>query len=248
MIRGKIQMQRMEIPVHLQLTFTSVEQGFWRRPCSCLCCVYYICIRYFVEAAFLSLLIYQNKYLKSTRGADLDVEDCQTTEKQIQVSSFHFQWFFFIILMLRRFSRKKKDILSLSQSPNRRCIASVGSSGHGRVWVIVSSTPKASFRCRQDHTVSWPTSSGFQQFSGYITVDNNKNEGALFYCFVEVEIDPASKPLALWLNRGLKDKILSYIPAFWFLASLVGPGCSSLGVGAFSENGAFNYTKCWYPG
>ncbi|XP_073130469.1 serine carboxypeptidase-like 45 isoform X2 [Henckelia pumila] len=59
---------------------------------------------------------------------------------------------------------------------------------------------------------------GFQHFSGYVTVDREK-ERALFYYFVEAEIDPASKPLVLWLNGG--------------------PGCSSLGVGAFSENGPF---------
>ncbi|KAL9258189.1 Serine carboxypeptidase-like 45-like protein [Drosera capensis] len=59
---------------------------------------------------------------------------------------------------------------------------------------------------------------GFQQFSGYVTLDSTKHK-ALFYYFVEVEIDPASKPLVLWLNGG--------------------PGCSSLGVGAFSENGPF---------
>lgn len=59
---------------------------------------------------------------------------------------------------------------------------------------------------------------GFQQFSGYVTVDDKKGK-ALFYYFVEAEIDCASKPLVLWLNGG--------------------PGCSSLGVGAFSENGPF---------
>ncbi|GFY99923.1 serine carboxypeptidase-like 46 [Actinidia rufa] len=58
----------------------------------------------------------------------------------------------------------------------------------------------------------------YQQFSGYVTVDEKKQR-ALFYYFVEAEIDPASKPLVLWLNGG--------------------PGCSSLGVGAFSENGPF---------
>ncbi|KAJ6339488.1 hypothetical protein OIU77_007447 [Salix suchowensis] len=57
---------------------------------------------------------------------------------------------------------------------------------------------------------------GFQQFSGYVTVDNHR---ALFYYFVEAETDPESKPLVLWLNGG--------------------PGCSSLGLGAFSENGPF---------
>ncbi|CAL9040396.1 serine carboxypeptidase-like 45 [Musa acuminata AAA Group] len=58
----------------------------------------------------------------------------------------------------------------------------------------------------------------FQQFSGYITVDELQKR-ALFYYFVEAEMDPSSKPLVLWLNGG--------------------PGCSSLGVGAFSENGPF---------
>ncbi|CAN4086574.1 unnamed protein product [Withania somnifera] len=59
---------------------------------------------------------------------------------------------------------------------------------------------------------------GFQQFSGYVTVDDKKQR-SLFYYFVEAETDPSSKPLVLWLNGG--------------------PGCSSLGVGAFSENGPF---------
>ncbi|XP_060168931.1 serine carboxypeptidase-like 45 [Lycium barbarum] len=59
---------------------------------------------------------------------------------------------------------------------------------------------------------------GFQHFSGYVTVDDKKQK-ALFYYFVEAETDPASKPLVLWLNGG--------------------PGCSSVGVGAFSENGPF---------
>ncbi|KAI4963233.1 hypothetical protein ZWY2020_016939 [Hordeum vulgare] len=58
----------------------------------------------------------------------------------------------------------------------------------------------------------------FGQYSGYIEVDG-KGSRALFYYFVEAELDPATKPLMLWLNGG--------------------PGCSSLGVGAFSENGPF---------
>ncbi|CAK7340262.1 unnamed protein product [Dovyalis caffra] len=58
----------------------------------------------------------------------------------------------------------------------------------------------------------------FQQYAGYITVDE-KQKRVLFYYFVEAEIDPATKPLVLWLNGG--------------------PGCSSVGAGAFCEHGPF---------
>ncbi|GFP84998.1 serine carboxypeptidase-like 45 [Phtheirospermum japonicum] len=58
----------------------------------------------------------------------------------------------------------------------------------------------------------------FEQYSGYITIDE-KQERSYFYYFVEAETEPASKPLVLWLNGG--------------------PGCSSLGAGAFSEHGPF---------
>ncbi|XP_059462899.1 serine carboxypeptidase-like 45 isoform X2 [Corylus avellana] len=56
----------------------------------------------------------------------------------------------------------------------------------------------------------------FQQYAGYVTIDE-KQQRALFYYFVEAETEPASKPLVLWLNGG--------------------PGCSSVGTGAFSEHG-----------
>ncbi|MED6123495.1 Serine carboxypeptidase-like 45 [Stylosanthes scabra] len=58
----------------------------------------------------------------------------------------------------------------------------------------------------------------FQQYAGYITVDE-KQQRSLFYYFVEAELQPASKPLVLWLNGG--------------------PGCSSVGAGAFVEHGPF---------
>ncbi|RWW38281.1 hypothetical protein BHE74_00056497, partial [Ensete ventricosum] len=41
----------------------------------------------------------------------------------------------------------------------------------------------------------------FQQFSGYITVDQ-LDRRALFYYFAEAEVDPSTKPLVLWLNGG----------------------------------------------
>ena len=43
---------------------------------------------------------------------------------------------------------------------------------------------------------------GFLQFSGYVAVDDKKQK-SLFYYFVEAEVEPASKPLVLWLNGGL---------------------------------------------
>lgn len=43
---------------------------------------------------------------------------------------------------------------------------------------------------------------GFQQFSGYVKVNDKKNI-SLFYYFVEAETDPSLKPLVLWLNGGL---------------------------------------------
>lgn len=58
----------------------------------------------------------------------------------------------------------------------------------------------------------------FKQYGGYVTVDEKAGR-ALFYYFVEAENDSQSTPLTLWLNGG--------------------PGCSSLGGGAFTELGPF---------
>ncbi|RVX04997.1 hypothetical protein VitviT2T_012029 [Vitis vinifera] len=83
-----------------------------------------------------------------------------------------------------------------------------------QICLTVESPPSA------DKIVSLPGQPqvGFQQFAGYITVDE-KQQRHLFYYFVEAETDPASKPLVLWLNGG--------------------PGCSSIGAGAFCEHGPF---------
>ncbi|XP_010519388.1 PREDICTED: serine carboxypeptidase-like 42 [Tarenaya hassleriana] len=58
----------------------------------------------------------------------------------------------------------------------------------------------------------------FRQFAGYVDVDF-KSGRSLFYYFVEAEKNPLDKPLTLWLNGG--------------------PGCSSIGGGAFTELGPF---------
>lgn len=94
----------------------------------------------------------------------------------------------------------------------------------------------------QPHQVS------FQHFSGYIQVNVGKNKRALFYYFVEAEVDPVTKPLVLWLNGGSNNKgsssnstspPSSFNDVYSLVLCLAGPGCSSVGVGAFSENGPF---------
>ncbi|KAI8005087.1 Serine carboxypeptidase-like 42 [Camellia lanceoleosa] len=59
---------------------------------------------------------------------------------------------------------------------------------------------------------------GFRQYAGYVDVDVKAGR-SLFYYFVEAEQDSLHKPLTLWLNGG--------------------PGCSSIGGGAFTELGPF---------
>ncbi|KAJ9683624.1 hypothetical protein PVL29_019266 [Vitis rotundifolia] len=64
-----------------------------------------------------------------------------------------------------------------------------------------------------------PANVYFKQYGGYIVTDAQHGR-ALFYYFVEAETaDPLLRPLTLWFNGG--------------------PGCSSLGFGAFMENGPF---------
>ncbi|KAK7351039.1 hypothetical protein VNO77_10179 [Canavalia gladiata] len=59
---------------------------------------------------------------------------------------------------------------------------------------------------------------GFRQYAGYVDIDE-KHGRSLFYYFVEAEHHYHKKPLTLWLNGG--------------------PGCSSIGGGAFTELGPF---------
>ncbi|KAL6551608.1 Serine carboxypeptidase-like 25 [Orobanche gracilis] len=63
-----------------------------------------------------------------------------------------------------------------------------------------------------------PAKVAFQQFSGYVTVDEVAGR-ALFYWLTESTQQPLSKPLVVWLNGG--------------------PGCSSVAYGASEEIGPF---------
>ncbi|XP_057503735.1 serine carboxypeptidase 1-like [Actinidia eriantha] len=66
-----------------------------------------------------------------------------------------------------------------------------------------------------------PNGVGFDQYSGYVTVDPVAGR-ALFYYLVECPHNSSTKPLVLWLNGG--------------------PGCSSL-IGAMEELGPFRVNK-----
>ncbi|CAN8242478.1 unnamed protein product [Cochlearia groenlandica] len=59
---------------------------------------------------------------------------------------------------------------------------------------------------------------GFRQYAGYVDIDLQSGR-SLFYYYVEAVTHPDAKPLTLWLNGG--------------------PGCSSVGGGAFTELGPF---------
>lgn len=63
-----------------------------------------------------------------------------------------------------------------------------------------------------------PAQVSFKQYAGYVVTDAAAGR-ALFYYFVQAQSHPFSRPLTLWLNGG--------------------PGCSSLGNGAFEELGPF---------
>lgn len=84
-------------------------------------------------------------------------------------------------------------------------------------FIFISMFPDA-YEAELVHRLPGQPQVSFKQYAGYIPI-GKRNDRALFYYFVEAEQNPSSKPLVLWLNGG--------------------PGCSSVGVGAFSENGPF---------
>lgn len=91
----------------------------------------------------------------------------------------------------------------------------------------------------------------FDQYAGYVTVDSNA-EKALFYYFVESSEDPWSKPLILWLSGGKAIEFIwttfnntnehhfcKNLKNICISLKITGPGCSSIGAGAFLELGPF---------
>ncbi|KAF8021511.1 hypothetical protein BT93_G1834 [Corymbia citriodora subsp. variegata] len=88
-----------------------------------------------------------------------------------------------------------------------------------------------------------PDGVSFKQHSGYIVTDPQRGH-ALFYYLVEADArDPLSYPLTLWFNGGIVALVLIRYCLCYCLPILIdfglGPGCSSLGIGAFMEHGPF---------
>ncbi|BBH08798.1 serine carboxypeptidase-like 42 [Prunus dulcis] len=90
--------------------------------------------------------------------------------------------------------------------------------GLGSVWWVVVGVVEG--YPAEDLVVRLPgqPNVGFKQYAGYVDVDVKAGR-SLFYYFVEADKEPDKKPLTLWLNGG--------------------PGCSSIGGGAFTELGPF---------
>ncbi|XP_065000588.1 serine carboxypeptidase II-3-like isoform X4 [Musa acuminata AAA Group] len=64
-----------------------------------------------------------------------------------------------------------------------------------------------------------PAGVDFDQYGGYVTVDDRSGRALFYYFAVSAGNQSSSKPLLLWLNGG--------------------PGCSSFGIGAMQELGPF---------
>lgn len=90
----------------------------------------------------------------------------------------------------------------------------------GFVWLILVNVNNVGAYPVKDLVVKLPGQPkvSFSQYAGYVDVDFNAGR-SLFYYFVEADNEPHKKPLTLWLNGG--------------------PGCSSVGGGAFTELGPF---------
>ncbi|CAJ2651374.1 unnamed protein product [Trifolium pratense] len=114
----------------------------------------------------------------------------------------------------KTFTWEEEDTLNTQSSSSSSSSSSFSSSSS------YVSAPQEGLR-QADKIVTLPGQPygvNFDQYSGYVTVDAEAGR-ELFYYFVESPYNPSTKPLLLWLNGG--------------------PGCSSLGYGAFEELGPF---------
>ncbi|CAH9077110.1 unnamed protein product [Cuscuta epithymum] len=100
----------------------------------------------------------------------------------------------------------------------------ISAEGWGDMESSFSDDEKGTAAAYEDHLIvdglpgQPPSSEKFKQYGGYVNVDI-RNGRSLYYYFVESAQNSEKKPLILWLNGG--------------------PGCSSIGAGAFVELGPF---------
>ncbi|CAH9121785.1 unnamed protein product [Cuscuta epithymum] len=100
----------------------------------------------------------------------------------------------------------------------------ISAEGWGDIESSFSDDEKGTAAAYEDHLIvdglpgQPPSPEKIKQYGGYVNVDI-RNGRSLYYYFVESAQNSEKKPLILWLNGG--------------------PGCSSIGAGAFVELGPF---------
>nr|GLL48276.1 hypothetical protein CICLE_v10003343mg [Ipomoea trifida] len=144
---------------------------------------------------------------------------------------FTFSFLFVLAVCIQRYEAKgfsslSRERLLLSRLRHTNVVDNIVttelSSGRSNIPVFIGPQDGLKDSDKIETLPGQPSGVDFAQYAGHVTVDPLTGK-ALFYYFTESPKNPSSKPLVLWLNGG--------------------PGCSSLGGGAFGELGPFRPAK-----
>nr|GMD89121.1 putative serine carboxypeptidase-like 23 [Ipomoea batatas] len=144
---------------------------------------------------------------------------------------FTFSFLFLLAVCIQRYEAKgfsslNRERLLLSRLRHTNVVDNIVttelSSGRSNIPVYIGPQDGLKDRDKIETLPGQPSGIDFTQYAGHVTVDPVTGK-ALFYYFTESPKNPSSKPLVLWLNGG--------------------PGCSSIGGGAFAELGPFRPAK-----